>query len=1182
MADTFVDNLPPRLPGAPFAAATGGGRWGRSNGTLAQLAQSLDVGDLVDAGEPVRAIPDPWAQARTFADALREPEHSQHAVTLGQWRGLLALIALRGYYGSRYQLTLSRVDLGQERLFDRVLLQLKPSRALTGVEGGWEAPVIVRFQPTRGVAMPIAMLNPASLVSAGRIIASPAFADVPWMANGIDDPLALPGNRSLPRPALAALLVYLEGLKGHLETLPLSDERERVLVPLNRYIGDVEAALPGERPQAHFDVESSPLIPEGLSAVWGRGRLLEATDPAATSAGRLKLAASLHPLKGIILVDAAVARKDGRQSHDVTIWGHQTLADLIDSPRQYEETRAAAAQLGWLLVKAGDLFTDRAAHLVAAAITRHPERMQDRLLPLKPLALLTDGDLAGRVAIDGAGTSATIKLTLPLVTDLGARSEQVTIQRTYTTGARAGEPELLLNRVASLSEATVWPDFRSRRWRFYYARFSYQTGSADQVMPKLPLSSAILAAAIQLRTTPSEAVRELESINQGNPPETDSDILRIYTDPDSDPGEVDQVLFSDRGYEAIFYTSPRTSRGEEQVGCALLKVETINPTIEESVVAVDFGTTNTVACFEDQQPIRFEARLLHPTDSRAPDVIEQRLYDKRWVFQEFLPAIQQQLPVPSVALERITPDQSVATPLVRHTMFFSNDRQPGTSRTRPEDDAAVKLIEYRKLMRGARFDLKWSTKPQTVRASNDYLQELMLLIAAEGVALRHDPETLKWRFSTPDAMDADTRGRFARSVDDMVHRISPRGERAPLFSEGFAAARYMLSGSGGAQFRPGSLNLVLDIGGGTTDISIWVNSVQKWKGSFRDLAGKAFFTRTLINNPAILKGLGLGDIVSLMQLADDSGEAEGVAPGSVSADRGADKYKVSAKDRTDFAELIFSGPRLDEKLNDNRSWTECLGIEPGEILRATSLTFLSGIAWYLGRVCRQLLAEESNGKGLRARDFADPTFSLCGRGSGIFRRLHGLGASDSADTVATQALTAFSVAAGVTPDARPRLFMTPDTKLEVVRGMVVQMPTMRADAPESELLPAGLDIHFADGTRLGSDQPIDAAPTEPLSDHVDVGEVERFLGTLRRLTRIEVDTDPGQGQLPEGTMPDPAIHWIRNTVQTAIEGQRDRDRRLQLHEPPFIAALRELIQQMTLQPRIRRKHVQVKFLGGNR
>ena len=65
-------------------------------------------------------------------------------------------------------------------------------------------------------------------------------------------------------------------------------------------------------------------------------------------------------------------------------------------------------------------------------------------------------------------------------------------------------------------------------------------------------------------------------------------------------------------------------------------------------------------------------------------------------------------------------------------------------------------------------------------------------------------------------------------------------------------------------------------------------------------------------------------------------------------------------------------------------------------------------------------------------------------------------------------------------------------------------------------------------------------------------------------------------------MPDPAIQWIRNTVQTAIEAQRDRERRLQLHEPPFIAALRELIQQMTLQPRIRRKHVQVRFLAGGR
>lgn len=1173
MASDFIDNLPPMAEGGAFAAATGGGRWTLANGTLAQLAASLKSGDLADAGEPIRAIPDPWAQARTFGDALRDPGHSLHATAVPQWRGLLALIALRGLYASRYTLSLHEVDLGRDRLFDRVLMQLRPRRAIGGIDDPWTKPVVIRLHPPRGASVALAMVNPACLVSAGRVTTSPAFAEIPWLANGLGDPLDLPENRALPKPALAALLTYLEGVEAALKTLPMSEEREHMLAELARYAMAVEGRIVGARPDATFDIETSPYLPDALAALWGRGRLRESGDPAAASEGLLKLIAGLRPIKGIILVDPAIARRTGRQSHDVAIWGHRMLSDLLGSQRQYEEAKAEAAQQGYVLVKADDLFTDRAAQLVSAAMTRHPERMHDRLLPLKPIALLTDGDLAGRITIDGAGTSATIKLRLQLLTGQGARAETVEIQRTYTAFPRAGDPELLLNRVAALSEATVWPDFRTPKWRHYYARFSYQTGASDQAVPAIALSGRIIAAAIALRTTAAEAVRELDQINRGAMPDVDDDLLRVFTDPETDPDEIDQVLFSSLGYDAVFYTSPRSSPGEEQIGCALLRVEQINPTIEESVVAVDFGTTNTVACFDDQQPIRFEPRLLHPTDSRAPEVIEQRLRDKRWVFQEFLPAQYQQLPIPSVALERITPDRTIATPLIRHVMFLSNDRPPSQSRSQADDDATAKLAEYGKLMPRARFDLKWSTKQQVVRASNDYLQELMLLIAAEGVAQRHDPATLRWRFSVPDSMDDDTRVRFARSIDDMRQHVSPDGERDPLVSEGFAAARYMLAGASGAQFRPGSLNVVLDIGGGTTDISIWVNAVQKWKGSFRDLAGKAFFTATLINNPDILRGIGLPDFVSMMQLADDSGEADGTTPPASAA-----RDKVSARDRTDFAELLFSGPRLEGRFNDDRSWTETLGIEPGEILRATALTFLGGVAWYLGRVCRALIEEGGDDlHGLSARDFTDPTFSLCGRGSGIFRRLHGTGNSDRADTPVTRALTAFSVAAGVEPAARPRLFMTQDTKLEVVRGMVVQMPTMRADAPESTAQPAGLAIRFSGGETLAADADIASAPAVGRTDGVDLTEIEAYLQELRRLTRIDIDPDPSSAALPEGVEPDPAIEWVRISVNTAIETQRTREGRLILHEPPFIAGLRELIHQMTLPPRTRRRHVQVTF-----
>ena len=66
-------NLPNFRDRAVFPKPAGGGAkgWQLADASLAKLAASLkvDADAFIDPHEPVRAVPDPWAQARTFAEA---------------------------------------------------------------------------------------------------------------------------------------------------------------------------------------------------------------------------------------------------------------------------------------------------------------------------------------------------------------------------------------------------------------------------------------------------------------------------------------------------------------------------------------------------------------------------------------------------------------------------------------------------------------------------------------------------------------------------------------------------------------------------------------------------------------------------------------------------------------------------------------------------------------------------------------------------------------------------------------------------------------------------------------------------------------------------------------------------------------------------------------------------------
>jgi hypothetical protein len=68
------------------------------------------------------------------------------------------------------------------------------------------------------------------------------------------------------------------------------------------------------------------------------------------------------------------------------------------------------------------------------------------------------------------------------------------------------------------------------------------------------------------------------------------------------------------------------------------------------VVAVDFGTTNTVACHDDRSPVVFRNRVRFPIFDPQGDADNRRII--KWNFVDFLPLFENTTPIPTVAKHR--------------------------------------------------------------------------------------------------------------------------------------------------------------------------------------------------------------------------------------------------------------------------------------------------------------------------------------------------------------------------------------------------------------------------------------------------------------------------------------------------------------------------------------------------
>ena len=1143
MPDQNHYNLPPFGRDAPFPPAPDAGFWAKADGTLHQLGRSLKVdGDVFkDPDEPIRAIPDPWAQARTFGEALIEKGHSMHTHALGQWRGLLALFALRG---GDYTLTPRPVALGNSHIFDRVLTHLSPQVALGGQIDLWRTPWLVMVEPKGGSPFPLAMTNPICLVSPGRQSLRITLKSVKWAQGEVVDPLTLAGSDALPIPEIVLLEAWLRGLRAALESVT-GEECSKIRQLLQEYAEDCV------KETGHTDLKTSlgasieKDLPTLFQPLWASVSPGVISDPASHSKTRLRLnpALNLGAMKGAILVDSSLGDRKTFDARRTFIWGTTTLAELLNSETKFEEVRAAAAKEGYWLVRAEDLFTERAVRLANdPLIISHPASMQDMLMPLRPLALLLEGSLKDHVSAQAtpARASVTLRLKLDDGSEAGAAHD---ITRHFTADAGEGQPLLVNNADWSIYNASVWPNFKSSAWDTYLARFTYAAKlKGHSARPNQALSAEHLAVEISEAGGAESTLARIADLNRGVRPSQQP--ARFLRSERTAEGEFEEMQFCSKAFDAIFYVEGMGDRGEAAGGMLLLDLTVRETRPNSAIVAVDFGTTNTVACFDDKLPIVFESRLLLPVAFKDPNKTRDTRHAARWVLSKFLPPEERATPTPTVAITRTSFPNDEAFWAFRNIVYFHSNQRYAKDAELDELKKFVRTADY------AKFNLKWSDDPAHAEAATDFLEQFMIMVAAEAAADGRDPRHLLWRFSIPDSLGGRRRESFEGHLKAITRRISSQVSGdipvlAPLHSEGLSAARFILSDAG---FNPQSLNMVLDIGGGTTDITIWDIDRLVWKGSFL-LAGQNFFTRAISQNPDILKPIGLEHWGKLFDAGLQNDEA------------------IARKNIPHLAEMLFSGPALQAAIDAN--WETKLNIGTGKQLRITALVFLGGIAWYLGAVVKQLVADGL----IDVKQLEKPAFALCGRGAGIFKKMHaGRDADDESDV--TRALQVFAKAAGMDHKPLPQLFTTPDAKLEVVRGMIADDGLIDASVKTGksgarDYLPVGIGISFNNGAPLTNDMLTDRSLFVDRVREVDLGQISAFLAELESTDEVKVDLFKARSQ--------GAYQLIQDAVRTHFDKARKDEDGKRDFEPPFITALRALVDELAKPSDVREKRLTMDF-----
>ena len=765
----------------------------RDSDELEKISKSLDVADTRLASAEVDSIPSMWARPLLFEMALYEDDtnHPIHKRILGEWRGLLAMLALKEWCD--FDLTIEQININDTgnppaaNDFLKALEKLIPNDALDG-KTTWETLNIILFNEK-----PIGITSPTTLVCTS-VNYSGRISGVPWFNGKFLDNPVLKLN-SFEKDAVAGWLKHLYG-----NTMQIPDGNKLkasingLLFAFMNELGDGTAVTKFSNTSLGFTQDlyksmNNPVEPRELP-----------------SSVELIPSKNKQPKTKLLIPDQTIPKTWGVEPQNVFVWNGKTLA----TTQSFSGKPKLVLPQNIHLRSQKDFFTDKlfvinqekAFHQHSTLVSKGSQGLNFNgilvtpILPIREelLTYLDVNDLNGRITFTQQNDSIAVSLRLTL-SGINGQNLDFVISKEYSATD--------ITAISTGPVLALWPNFRTPDWKAYYTYFT--TADQDVFYAKPFLAESEISH-------PSTF-----SDNQGN-------VAREITKTERFP---EAMICEYMGVKA---------------GILLLSVPKEKRSVDgtEWSVGVDFGTSSTTVYNQkgdtDPQQVAFEEeRLVRITDPLTnPD---STFYDN------FFSPKSEQTPFFSLfqKLGNGGPDEPL---LDGHIYFLAGYK---------ELSSAENIIH----------DLKWSTRAIDREHFKVFLKQLCLQVAAE--AIDDSATEIHWNFSHPLAFTERDRGLFERiwkDVGSACERATGLSQQVvtPAQSESVVTAKFFASGpqneyaTGG--FASGAV--CIDIGGETSDISIWQGNKLHWQTSIR-FAGRHIFLNLFRDNPEFLKNFGADD-----------------------------------------------------------------------------------------------------------------------------------------------------------------------------------------------------------------------------------------------------------------------------------------------------------------------------------
>ena len=776
--------------------------WEKETGTrdfLLALVKSLAVGGSIKDIGKIDSIPDVWARPLLFQMALYDDQRSSakefvaglHDRVKGEWRALLAMLALKDV--RHLTLTAEAVHLGTGTSgLEQVLAALAPTDSISR-STSWSDIYILSYQ-----GRPLALTSPTTLVApaADYQRTMEGILSQPWSNDGktLCDPIPY-----LTVDELGALCSWLQQVEKNLrETIPTAEQDESqaclsLFGALESYQEDIHRRSAG--------LSAQRLVPAGLELNIGIFRCLNQTAEARMAdAGDSAVRLIPSPGRGkageILLVSPQMVRdfaaQEGVPAAQMVVWPGLSANDVTEESLQEDRSHIGNVSLGKASFRSPEEFFTETLTLMEsgkafAGTMKVPGMMEllekEEMSPILPLRTeileyFTPQEIAQRMRIEKLRDRINVQFSFPLA-GVNGNSEFK-----YTKSYPNDKINYLQSRVPVLE---LWPNIKREGWNKYYL---YYENSEAQNMNSQELGRDLFYV---------YPLKYGEEIAEDMP---EKGLANLYTAKLTGFPEALRCTVNVEAEKSIYAQ-------QVEGGILLLNEPPTVPAVPrlEWQVGIDFGTSSTMLYYKEgakmPAPLVLESHLLPITGSQESDRLR--------TFVNFIPSK--------------TSDQQDGSFL---SIFHILDSSRVKTEIRPLQDGHVFWLfnmnssTFESMSQQIDANLKWKNDDVGRRKVAAYVKQICLQSLVEAAAA--GAETVKWNFSYPTAFSAEQKFAFKATCQEAVQEsyedtgMEQSGEMCYWPESKAAAYHFNKLGTTATNFGEGAI--CLDIGAGTTDISI--------------------------------------------------------------------------------------------------------------------------------------------------------------------------------------------------------------------------------------------------------------------------------------------------------------------------------------------------------------------------